>query len=158
MLPSRKELTNYWFDHPVAGTLIAFSFVEAIRTVWGAAVNPKGRSPFNKYFGSVDLGSSNSTSTTSSTSHQKSSPDPSTWDKHSAPGEKMPMFGKPKTSAGFLRGPPSMRRRISLNLTKGISSSPQVIEDKEVPLPQSSHFGLLGMLPEGPEDGTDVMI
>lgn len=152
MLPSRKELSSYWFDHPIAGTFIALAAVEGVRTLWASTFNPKGQSPFNTYFGA-----SNSTSTTSSTSHrgQDTEADPSTWEKHSAPGEKMPMFGKPKTKVGLLRGPPSMRRRISLNLTKGVNSAPQAIEDQETPLPTTEHFGLLGMMPEQSEDATD---
>ena len=49
MIPSRKEMMAYWFEHPIAGTFIAFGMVEGIKTVWESFVNPKGRSPFSTY-------------------------------------------------------------------------------------------------------------
>ena len=39
----------YWFEHPIAGSLIAFALVEGIKTIWESTVNPKGRSPFSTY-------------------------------------------------------------------------------------------------------------
>ena len=49
MLPSRKEMMAYWFEHPIAGTFIAFGMVEGIKTIWESFVNPKGKSPFSTY-------------------------------------------------------------------------------------------------------------
>jgi len=49
MLPSSKELKEYFFAHPIAGSVIAFAAVEAIKTVWESVTNPKGQSPFSTY-------------------------------------------------------------------------------------------------------------
>ena len=49
MLPSSKELKEYFFAHPIAGSVIAFAAVEAIKTIWESATNPKGQSPFSTY-------------------------------------------------------------------------------------------------------------
>ena len=49
MLPSRKEMMAYWFEHPIAGTFIAFGVAEAVKTIWESLVNPKGMSPFSSY-------------------------------------------------------------------------------------------------------------
>ena len=49
MLPSSKELKEYFFAHPIAGSVIAFAAVEAIKTIWESVTNPKGQSPFSTY-------------------------------------------------------------------------------------------------------------
>ena len=49
MIPSRKEMMDYWFEHPIAGTVIAFGMVEGIKTIWESLVNAKGDSPFSTY-------------------------------------------------------------------------------------------------------------
>ena len=227
MLPSRKEMMAYWFEHPIAGSLIAFAMVEGIKTIWESTVNPKGRSPFSTYTdirsGDIldDLGhlttkqkeeleevtkglkaaskmhakqsaqltkassmhaeqakqltaaskmhagqaktieQLGSTSTTTSTSSAHGGtpkvPTGSTWDKHSGPGDKLEMFGGHKMKGSVLMGPPSMRRRISLNSITlgGMHKAPQKINTEKEELPVSSHFGLLGMMPEQSEDATD---
>lgn len=100
-----------------------------------------------------------STSTTTSTSSAHGgnvrSPTGSTWDKHSLPGEKVQMFGG-KKKGSVLMGPPSMRRRISLNsITLGGVKVPKQIDTQEESLPVSGHFGMIGMMPEQSEDATD---
>jgi hypothetical protein len=67
------------------------------------------------------------------------------------------MFGGPKRKGSVLMGPPSMRRRISLNSITlgGLSKAPQELGQEEEVLPTSEHFGLLGMMPEQSEDSTD---
>ena len=49
MIPSRKEMMAYWFEHPIAGTVIAFGMVEGIKTIFESLVNAKGDSPFSTY-------------------------------------------------------------------------------------------------------------
>ena len=236
MLPSRKEMMDYWFEHPIAGSLIAFGMIEGIKTVWESAVNPKGRSPFSTYddvrSGYIvdDLGhlsssqkeeleevtkglkaaskmhagqaktieqlghsykplepgvletfesikhanehhtmhynnhkaptfGSSSTTTSTSSAHggtQRTNAG-STWDKQKMPGERAEMFGGPKRKGGVLMGPPSMRRRISLNSITlgGLSKAPQELSQGEEVLPTSEHFGMINMLPEQSEDATD---
>jgi hypothetical protein len=191
MIPTRKEMMNYWFEHPVAGTVIAFGMIEAIKTLWESAVNPKGKSPFSTYFGQANLAEmqgdldsakahheshydnhkitsanaadalgSSSTTTSTSSAHAGTmrTNAGSTWDKQSAPGERAEMFGMPKKKGSILMGPPSVRRRISINsfTVGGLSQAPQTIATPEEDgLPQSSHFGILGMMPEQSEDATD---
>ncbi len=250
MIPSRKEMMAYWFEHPIAGTFIAFGVAEAVKTIWESLVNPKGMSPFSSYTdirsGDVldNLGTLQedfaklqadhnkaiehhdkyhyehhknikeetlghltrkqkqeleevseqltkasgmhaeqarqltaaskmhagqakkikqlgSTSTTTSTSSAHGGtpkvPTGSTWDKHSGPGDKLEMFGGHKMKGSVLMGPPSMRRRISLNSITlgGMHKAPQKINTEKEELPVSSHFGLLGMMPEQSEDATD---
>lgn len=213
MLPSRKEMMDYWFEHPIAGSLIAFGMIEGIKTVWESAVNPKGKSPFSTYddvrSGYIvdDLGhlnssqkeeleevtkglkaaskmhkeqarqltaaskmhagqaktieqlGSSSTTTSTSSAHggtQRTNAG-STWDKQKMPGERAEMFGGPKRKGGVLMGPPSMRRRISLNSITlgGLSKAPQELSQGEEVLPTSEHFGMINMLPEQSEDATD---
>lgn len=234
MLPSRKEMMDYWFEHPIAGSLIAFGMVEGIKTVWESAVNPKGRSPFSTYtdvrsgdfldnLGNAptvpelqgraaelqdhhdrlhyenhknivdDLGhlsnsqkkdleevtkglkaaskmhadqaktieqlGSSSTTTSTSSAHggsQRTNAG-STWDKLKMPGERPQMFGGPKRKGGVLMGPPSMRRRISLNSITlgGLSKAPQELGQGEEVLPTSEHFGMINMMPEQSDDATD---
>ena len=103
------------------------------------------------------LGSSSTTTSTSSAhggtvrTHAGS-----TWDKHKAPGERPIMFGG-KRKGSVLMGPPSMRRRISINSITlgGLSKAPQELGQEEEALPTTEHFGLLGMMPEQSEDATD---
>lgn len=199
MLPSRKEMMDYWFEHPIAGSLIAFGMIEGIKTVWESAVNPKGRSPFSTYddvrSGYIvdDLGhlsnsqkkdleevtkglkaaskmhagqaktieqlGSSSTTTSTSSAHggtQRTNAG-STWDKLKMPGERPQMFGGPKRKGGVLMGPPSMRRRISLNSITlgGLSKAPQELGQGEEVLPTSEHFGMINMMPEQSDDATD---
>jgi hypothetical protein len=250
MIPSRKEMMAYWFEHPIAGTFIAFGVAEAVKTIWESLVNPKGKSPFSSYtdirsgdvldsLGTLEedfaklqedhkkaiehhdkyhyehhknikeealghltrkqkqeledvtkgleaaskmhatqasqltaaskmhakqaktIEQLGSTSTTTSTSSAHGGtpkvPTGSTWDKHSGPGDKLEMFGGHKMKGSVLMGPPSMRRRISLNSITlgGMHKAPQKINTEKEELPVSSHFGLLGMMPEQSEDATD---
>ena len=213
MLPSRKEMMDYWFEHPIAGSLIAFGMIEGIKTVWESAVNPKGSSPFSTYddvrsgyivddlghlnktqkeeLESVTTGlkaaskmhkeqarqltaaskmhagqvktieqlGSSSTTTSTSSAHggtQRTNAG-STWDKQRAPGERPQMFGGPKRKGGVLMGPPSMRRRISLNSITlgGLSKAPQELSQGKEALPTSEHFGMVNMMPEQSDDATD---
>ena len=103
------------------------------------------------------LGASTSTTTSTSSSHGGSpkTAAPNTWDSHSSPGEKLPMFGGPKTKSTWLRGPPSMRRRVSLNLPRGLGAVGQELHESTEELPVSEHFGYLGMVPESDPEGTD---
>jgi len=108
----------------------------------------------DKFFGSLG---STSTTTSTSSAHggTERSPTGSTWDKHSLPGEKVQMFGG-KKKGSVLMGPPSMRRRISLNsITLGGAKVPKQIDTQEESLPVSGHFGMIGMMPEQSEDATD---
>ena len=108
----------------------------------------------DKFFGSLG---STSTTTSTSSAHggNERSPTGSTWDKHSLPGEKVQMFGG-KKKGSVLMGPPSMRRRISLNSsTLGGAKVPKQIDIQEESLPVSGHFGMIGMMPEQSEDATD---
>jgi hypothetical protein len=193
MLPSRKEMMSYWFEHPIAGSLIAFGMVEGIKTVWESLVNPKGSSPFSTYSDvrsgyildelghggqaanlveaelhhaqhynhhkpAVSLGSTSTTTSTSSAhGGTEKVPTGSTWDKHNFTGERPIMFGGPKHKGSVLMGPPSMRRRISLNSITlgGLTKAPQELGKEEEALPTSEHFGLLGMMPEQSDDATD---
>ena len=250
MIPSRKEMMAYWFEHPIAGTFIAFGVAEAVKTIWESLVNPKGKSPFSSYtdirsgdvldsLGTLEedfaklqgdhnkaiehhdkyhyehhkniktpslghltnkqkqeledvtkglkaaskmhatqasqltaaskmhakqvktieqLGSTSTTTSTSSAHGGTAKvPTGSTWDKHSGPGDKLEMFGGHKMKGSVLMGPPSMRRRISLNSITlgGMRKAPQKINTEKEELPVSSHFGLLGMMPEQSEDATD---
>ena len=230
MIPSRKEMMAYWFEHPIAGTFIAFGMVEGIKTVWESFVNPKGRSPFSTYtdvrsgdvldnlgeaptvaelqdhhdrfhyehhknikdkkegdFGHLtstqkdelsaiskelkaaskkhsgqadrirQLGSSSTTTSTSSAhgGTQRTNAG-STWDKLKTPGERPQMFGG-KKKGSVLMGPPSMRRRISLNSITlgGLHNAPQKLGQVEESLPTSEHFGMINMMPEQSDDATD---
>ena len=199
MIPSRKEMMTYWFEHPIAGTFIAFGMVEGIKTVWESFVNPKGRSPFSTYtdvrstdildklgqatltleettdhhdrfhyenhknikeetVGGLGLLGSSSTTTSTSSAHggtQRTNAG-STWDKQKMPGERAEMFGG-KKKGSVLMGPPSMRRRISLNSITlgGLHSSPQKLGQVEEALPTSEHFGMINMMPEQSDDATD---
>ena len=103
------------------------------------------------------LGSSSTTTSTSS-AHGGSfkTHAGSTWDKQKAPGERPIMFGG-KRKGSVLMGPPSMRRRISINSITlgGLSKAPQELGQAEDSLPTTEHFGLLGMMPEQSEDATD---
>ena len=202
MLPTRKEMMSYWFEHPIAGSIIAFGMVEGIKTLWESAVNPKGRSPFSSYtsirsgdalneldLGQVtnselqaainemeahhslhygnhklpaDSGALGSSSTTTSTSSAQAGTirthAGSTWDKQRSPGERAEMFGMPKKKGSILMGPPSARRRISINsfTLGGLSQAPQTIATPEEDgLPKTSHFDILGMMPEQSDDATD---
>lgn len=218
MIPSRKEMMDYWFEHPIAGTVIAFGMVEGIKTIWESLVNAEGDSPFSFYtnirsgdalddIGTGSLGhltakqkkeleevttglkaaskmhaqqskqltaaskmhanqartieqlGSSSTTTSTSSAHGGTvrTQAGSTWDKHSMPGEKVQMFGGPKKKGSVLMGPPSMRRRISINSITlgGLSKAPQELGKEEEALPTTEHFGLLGMMPEQSEDATD---
>lgn len=198
MIPSRKEMMAYWFEHPIAGTFIAFGMVEGIKTVWESFVNPKGRSPFSTYTdvrsGDVldtlgeaptvadlqdhhdrfhyenhknikdetegDFAGFGSTSTTTSTSSAHGGTTRtnagSTWDKQKMPGERAEMFGG-KKKGSVLMGPPSMRRRISLNSITlgGLHNAPQKLGQVEEALPTSEHFGMINMMPEQSDDATD---
>ena len=202
MLPTRKEMMSYWFEHPIAGSIIAFGMVEGIKTLWESAVNPKGRSPFSSYtsirsgdaLNELDLGQvtnselqasvnemeahhslhygnhkmpeesgalgSSSTTTSTSSAHGGTirNPTGSTWDKQRSPGEQPQMFGMPKKKGSILMGPPSARRRISINsfTLGGLSQAPQTIATPEEDgLPKTSHFDILGMMPEQSDDATD---
>jgi len=103
------------------------------------------------------LGASTSTTTSTSSSHGAMPRQPAltTWDNQSSPGEKLPMFGQPRNKKSWLRGPPSLRRRVSLNLTKGLGTVGQELHEKTEELPVSEHFGFLGMVPEADPEGTD---
>jgi len=213
MIPSRKEMMDYWFEHPIAGTVIAFGMVEGVKTIWESLVNAKGDSPFSSYTnirsGDAldDLGhltskqqeelkevtkglkaaskmhatqakqltaaskmhagqaktieqlGSSSTTTSTSSAHGGTTRTHagSTWDKQRLPGERPIMFGGPKKKGSVLMGPPSMRRRISLNSITlgGLSKAPQELGQKEEALPTTEHFGTLGMMPEQSDDATD---
>ena len=232
MIPGRKEMMDYWFEHPIAGTVIAFGMVEGIKTIWESLVNAKGDSPFSTYtnirsgdalddIGTGSLGhltakqkkeleevtkglkaaskmhaqqskqltkasgmhaeqarqltaaskmhagqvrtieqlGSSSTTTSTSSAHGGTTRTQagSTWDKHSLPGEKVQMFGGPKKKGSVLMGPPSMRRRISINSITlgGLSKAPQELGKEEEALPTTEHFGMLGMMPEQSDDATD---
>lgn len=215
MIPSRKEMMDYWFEHPIAGTVIAFGMVEGIKTIWESLVNAKGDSPFSTYtnirsgdaLDDITIGhltpkqkkeleevttglkaaskmhaqqskqltaaskmhakqartieqlGSSSTTTSTSSAHGGTvrTQAGSTWDKHSMPGEKVQMFGGPKKKGSVLMGPPSMRRRISINSITlgGLSRAPQELGKEEEALPTTEHFGLLGMMPEQSDDATD---
>lgn len=103
------------------------------------------------------LGASTSTTTSTSSSHgamprQRAL---TTWENQSSPGEKLPMFGQPRNKKTWLRGPPSLRRRVSLNLTKGLGTVGQELHENTDELPVSEHFGFLGMVPEADPEGTD---
>jgi len=201
MIPSRKEMMAYWFEHPIAGTFIAFGMVEGIKTIWESFVNPKGSSPFSTYtdvrsgdildnlgemsleelqdhhdrfhyehhknikdetegdFGHLirQLGSSSTTTSTSSAhGGTQRTQAGSTWDKLKTPGEKPQMFGG-KKKGSVLMGPPSMRRRISLNSITlgGLHNAPQKLGQVEESLPTSEHFGMINMMPEQSDDATD---
>jgi hypothetical protein len=230
MIPSRKEMMAYWFEHPIAGTFIAFGMVEGIKTVWESFVNPKGRSPFSTYtdvrsgdvldnlgeaptvaelqdhhdrfhyenhknikdktegdFGHLtstqkdelseiskelkaaskkhsgqadrirQLGSTSTTTSTSSAHGGTTRTNAgSTWDKQKMPGERAEMFGG-KKKGSVLMGPPSMRRRISLNSITlgGLHNAPQKLGQVEEALPTSEHFGMINMMPEQSDDATD---
>lgn len=213
MIPSRKEMMDYWFEHPIAGTVIAFGMVEGVKTIWESLVNAKGDSPFSAYTnirsGDAldDLGhlttkqreeleevtkglkaaskmhaqqsqqltaaskmhakqaktieqlGSSSTTTSTSSAHGGTNRTHagSTWDKQRSPGERPIMFGGPKKKGSVLMGPPSMRRRISLNSITlgGLSKAPQKLGQTEEALPTTEHFGMLGMMPEQSDDATD---
>ena len=213
MIPSRKEMMDYWFEHPIAGTVIAFGMVEGVKTIWESLVNAKGDSPFSAYTnirsGDAldDLGhlttkqreeleevtkglkaaskmhaqqsqqltaaskmhakqaktieqlGSSSTTTSTSSAHGGTNRTHagSTWDKQRSPGERPIMFGGPKKKGSVLMGPPSMRRRISLNSITlgGLSKAPQELGQTEEALPTTEHFGMLGMMPEQSDDATD---
>lgn len=213
MIPSRKEMMDYWFEHPIAGTVIAFGMVEGVKTIWESLVNAKGDSPFSAYSnirsGDAldDLGhlttkqreeleevtkglkaaskmhaqqsqqltaaskmhakqaktieqlGSSSTTTSTSSAHGGTNRTHagSTWDKQRSPGERPIMFGGPKKKGSVLMGPPSMRRRISLNSITlgGLSKAPQELGQTEEALPTTEHFGMLGMMPEQSDDATD---
>ncbi len=206
-IPSFEQAGHYWAHHKVAGTLIAFTAIEALRIVWASAVNPRGQSPLSSYgrpnykeLGAVDdgpeawmkhemasnlgmvrsnphctgtagchcptckgshgmLGASTSTTTSTSSSHAMMARvnAPNTWDSHSKPGDKLPMFGQPKHKAGLFRGPPAMRRRVFRNLSGSHPIAPQDIDTSKADgLPESSHLGLLGMMPEQDPEGTDI--
>lgn len=213
MIPSRKEMMDYWFEHPIAGTVIAFGMVEGVKTIWESLVNAKGDSPFSAYTnirsGDAldDLGhlttkqreeleevtkglkaaskmhaqqsqqltaaskmhakqaktieqlGSSSTTTSTSSAHGGTvrTHAGSTWDKQKSPGERPIMFGGPKKKGSVLMGPPSMRRRISLNSITlgGLSKAPQALGQTEEALPTTEHFGMLGMMPEQSDDATD---
>ena len=222
MIPSRKEMMNYWFEHPIAGTFIVFGMAEGIKTIWESLVNPKGQSPFSTYTdvrstdildqlgtatadelqhhhdkfhyenhkkylsashahadgqviydpGDFDkahqheqgdfththsgLGSSSTTTSTSSAhgGTQRTNAG-STWDNQRMPGEVPQMFGG-KKKGSVLMGPPSMRRRISLNSITlgGLSKAPQELTQGEV-MPTTEHFGMINMMPEQSDDATD---
>lgn len=227
MIPSRKEMMAYWFEHPIAGTVIAFGMVEGIKTIFESLVNAKGDSPFSTYtdirsgdalddLGHLtakqqedldevkkglkaaskmhakqseqltkassmhaeqarqlkaaskmhagqaktieQLGSSSTTTSTSSahggTTRTQAG---STWDKQRSPGERPIMFGDPQKKGSVLMGPPSMRRRVSINSITlgGHMKAPQELGQAEEALPITQHFGLLGMMPEQSDDATD---
>ena len=67
------------------------------------------------------------------------------------------MFGDPKKKGSVLMGPPSMRRRVSINSITlgGHMKAPQELGQAEEALPITQHFGLLGMMPEQSDDATD---
>ena len=213
MIPSRKEMMDYWFEHPIAGTVIAFGMVEGVKTIWESLVNAKGDSPFSTYTNirsgdALDelghltpkqqedleevtkglkaaskmhkeqarqltaaskmhagqaktiqqLGSTSTTTSTSSAHGGTSRTNAgSTWDKLRSPGERPVMFGGPKKKGSVLMGPPSMRRRISLNSITlgGLSKAPQELGQSEEALPTSEHFGMINMMPEQSDDATD---
>lgn len=204
MLPSSKELKEYFFAHPIAGSVIAFAAVEAIKTIWESATNPKGQSPFStyddvrsgyivdrlghitgnqkkeldaitdelyaaskKHAGQADrikqLGSTSTTTSTSSAhGGNERTPTGSTWDKHSRPGEKMEMFGI-GNSVDVISGPPSVRRRVSVNSFSlgGLTEAPQKIETPKLAgLPVTRHFDVPGMVleQEAEEDDMEVYI
>ena len=108
-----------------------------------------------------ELGHLGSSSTTTSTSSahggtQRTNAG-STWDKLKMPGEKPQMFGGPKKGS-VLMGPPSMRRRISLNSITlgGHAHAPQKLSQEPEELGTSSHFGMMmNMMPEQSADATD---
>jgi hypothetical protein len=107
-----------------------------------------------------DFGHLGSSSTTTSTSSahggtQRTNAG-STWDKLKTPGEKPQMFGG-KKKGSVLMGPPSMRRRISLNSITlgGLHNAPQQLGQVEEALPTSEHFGMINMMPEQSDDATD---
>ena len=217
MLPSSKELKEYFFTHPIAGSVIAFAAVEAIKTIWESATNPKGQSPFStyddvrsgyivdtlghitgnqkkeldaitdelnaaskmhaeqskqlkaaskKHAGQADrikqLGSTSTTTSTSSAhGGNERTPTGSTWDKHSMPGEKMEMFGI-GNSIDVISGPPSVRRRVSVNSYSlgGLTEAPQKIETPKLAgLPVTRHFDVPGMvLEQEEEDDMEVYV
>lgn len=204
MLPSSKELKEYFFEHPIAGSVIAFAAVEAIKTIWESTTNPKGQSPFStyddvrsgyivdrlghitgnqkkelnaitdelyaaskKHAGQADrikqLGSTSTTTSTSSAhGGNTKAPTGSTWDKHSMPGEKMEMFGTGKFKRGsILNGPPSVRRRVSVNSFSlgGLTEAPQKIETPELAgLPTTRHFDVPGMVLEQEIEEDDMEV
>ena len=206
-IPSFDQAGHYWANHKIAGTIIAFTAIEALRLVWASAVNPRGQSPLSSYgrpnykdLGAVDegpeawmkhekvsnlgghctatgghctgtghchkcgkgmsnLGASTSTTTSTSSSHAMMDRvnAPNTWDAHSQPGDKLPMFGQPKNKAGLFRGPPALRRRVFRNLSGSPGIAPQDLDTSKADgLPESSHLGLLGMMPEQDPEGTDI--
>lgn len=116
---------------------------------------------YNTHKGDKFFGGLGSTSTTTSTSsahggHERA-PTGSTWDKLKMPGEKPQMFGGPKKGS-VLMGPPSMRRRISLNSITlgGHAHAPQKLSQEPEELGTSSHFGMMmNMMPEQSADATD---
>ena len=206
MLPSKNEMKEYFFAHPIAGTFIAFAAAEAIKTLYESIINPKGQSPFStyddvrsgyivdtlghitgnqkkeldaitdelyaaskKHAGQADrikqLGSTSTTTSTSSAhGGNQRIPTGSTWDKHSLPGEKMEMFGTGKFKRGsILNGPPSVRRRVSVNSFSlgGLTEAPQKIETPKLAgLPVTRHFDVPGMVleQETEEDDMEVYI
>ena len=108
----------------------------------------------DRFFG---LGSSSTTTSTSSAhGGNLKTPTGSTWDKLKAPGEKPVMFGGPKKGS-VLMGPPSMRRRISLNSITlgGHMRAPQKLQKGMEQLGTTSHFGMMNMMPEQSPDATD---
>ena len=66
------------------------------------------------------------------------------------------MFGGPKKGS-VLMGPPSMRRRISLNSITlgGHAHAPQKLNQEPEQLGTTSHFGMMNMMPEQSADATD---
>ena len=103
------------------------------------------------------LGSSSTTTSTSSAHGGTTRTNAgSTWDKQKMPGERAEMFGG-KKKGSVLMGPPSMRRRISLNSITlgGLHNAPQKLGQVEESLPTSEHFGMINMMPEQSDDATD---
>ena len=109
----------------------------------------------DKFFGGLG---STSTTTSTSSAHGGNAREPtgSTWDKLKSPGEKPQMFGGPKKGS-VLMGPPSMRRRISLNSITlgGHCNVPQKLNQEPEQLGTTSHFGMMNMMPEQSADATD---
>ena len=115
---------------------------------------------YNTHKGDMFFGGLGSTSTTTSTSSAHGgnarTPTGSTWDKLKSPGERPQMFGGPKKGS-VLMGPPSMRRRISLNSITlgGHAHAPQKLNQEPEQLGMTSHFGMMNMMPEQSADATD---
>jgi hypothetical protein len=120
------------------------------------------RAASKKHAGQADrikqLGSTSTTTSTSSAhGGNEREPTGSTWDKLKMPGERPQMFGGPKKGS-VLMGPPSMRRRISLNSITlgGHAHAPQKLNQEREQLGTSSHFGMMmNMMPEQSADATD---